>query len=115
MSKEQIEEILKIVCTRYANGICSVDGKPCEEISNCEYRRIANRLYNADYRKQSELEWIRQDKGKGRVAPEAVCSNCGRDVEYQVIDGKWAFENYCSHCGAKMKGWLTQKFNVERE
>ena len=56
MSREkQIYEILKIVCTRYANGICSVDGKPCEEISNCEHRRIANRLYNADCRKQ---EWI---------------------------------------------------------
>ena len=80
-----------------------------------DWQSLAEAVYNAGYRKQSEGEWIRQDKGKGRVAPEAVCSNCGRDVEYQVIDGKWAFENYCPHCGAKMKGWQTQKINVERE
>lgn len=67
-----------------------------------EYIREA--LLNAGYRKQIKGEWIRQEKEKGKVAPEAVCSNCGRDVEYQVIDGKWEFENYCSHCGAKMKG-----------
>lgn len=65
---------------------------------------VAETLYNAGYRKQGEGEWIRQEKKNGRVSPEAVCSNCGRDVEYQVIDGKWSFENYCSHCGAKMKG-----------
>lgn len=67
-------------------------------------KNIAEALYNAGYRKQKEGEWVRKERKKGVIAPEAVCSNCGRDVEYQVIDGKWAFENYCSHCGAKMKG-----------
>jgi DNA-directed RNA polymerase subunit RPC12/RpoP len=52
----------------------------------------------ADVVPKSEGEWVRQ---KG--SPEAICSNCGRDVVYQVIDNKWAFENYCPHCGAKMK------------
>ena len=51
------------------------------------------------YFKQSEGEWIRQ---KGR--PEAICSNCGREVVYQVVDNKWEFENFCPHCGLKMKG-----------
>lgn len=41
--------------------------------------------------------WKRQ---KGR--PEAICSECGREVVYQTIDNKWWFENYCPHCGAKM-------------
>lgn len=36
--------------------------------------------------------------------PEAVCSNCGRDVVYTVVNGKWKFENYCPNCGAKMDG-----------
>ncbi len=36
--------------------------------------------------------------------PEAVCSACGREAVYQIIDNKWAFENFCPHCGAKMEG-----------
>lgn len=44
--------------------------------------------------------WNRQP-GKD---PEAVCSACGREAVYQIIDGKWAFENFCPHCGAKMDG-----------
>lgn len=98
MSEEnQIYEILKIVCTRYANGICSVDGKPCEEISNCEHRRIANRLYNADCRKQ---EWIsvKDDTpkdGEKRVQvflrDDAFTKPIGSnkiDTD-RYIDGKW--------------------------
>lgn len=44
--------------------------------------------------------WKRQS-GKD---PEAVCSACGREAVYQIIDNKWAFENFCPHCGAKMEG-----------
>ncbi len=43
--------------------------------------------------------WKRQP-GKD---PEAACSACGREAVYQIIDGKWAFENFCPHCGAEMK------------
>lgn len=42
--------------------------------------------------------WVRQ---KGR--PEAICSECGREVVYQIIDNKWRFENFCPHCGADMR------------
>lgn len=66
---------------------------------NVDSYGIAGHLYNAGFRKQSEGEWKRQ---KGR--PEAICSECGCEVVYQVIDNKWAFENFCPHCGAKMKG-----------
>ena len=44
--------------------------------------------------------WIRQ-KGHN---PEAICSRCGRDVVYQAISGRWAFEYFCPHCGARMDG-----------
>ena len=49
--------------------------------------------------------WVRQEKMvDGKVQAEAVCSNCGTDVVYQVIDNRWQFENYCPHCGARMEG-----------
>ena len=49
--------------------------------------------------------WVRQEKMvDGKVQAEAVCSNCGTDVVYQVIDNRWQFENYCPHCGARMDG-----------
>lgn len=34
--------------------------------------------------------------------PKAFCSACGREVVYQIINGKWEFENFCPNCGAKM-------------
>lgn len=61
-------------------------------------REYAKDLYDAGCRFQTEGEWVRQ---KGR--PEAICSNCGREVEYQVIDNRWRFENFCPHCGMKAK------------
>lgn len=49
--------------------------------------------------------WVRQEKMVGgKVQAEAVCSSCGTDVVYQVIDNRWQFENYCPHCGARMDG-----------
>ncbi len=53
----------------------------------------------ADVQEVKHGKWIRQD---GR--PEAICSECGRNVVYQVINYRWQFENYCPHCGAKMDG-----------
>lgn len=64
----------------------------------------AEAMYELGYRKQSKGEWVRQNKIKGKVTPEAVCSECGREVVYQVIDNKYFFENFCPHCGAEMKG-----------
>lgn len=54
----------------------------------------------ADVQAIRHAYWQRQP-GKD---PEAVCSNCGREVVYQIIDNKWAFENFCPHCGAEMDG-----------
>ena len=105
MNKEkQIEEMAEC-CPYFWNGACTVDAiKPTDCDLMCEMFGFMTSLVNAGYRKQSEGEWVRQEKILGKVIPEAVCSICGRDVTYQVIDNKWEFENYCSHCGAKMKG-----------
>ena len=55
---------------------------------------IANEIYNAGYRRQSEGEWIKKyDK-----APRYVCSACNHlfnNKEYK----------YCPNSGAKMKGY----------
>ena len=74
------------------------------------FMRIAQHLYNAGYRKQSEGENI------GTVHPvdEFICSECGIVLEgwTRVVtdedDGElyyyeYAFK-YCPNCGAKMKG-----------
>lgn len=58
---------------------------------------ILTTFYDVNYM-PTEGEWLRQ-KGD----PEAVCSNCGREAVYQIIDDRWRFENFCPHCGARMK------------
>jgi hypothetical protein len=67
---------------------------------------IATQLHNAGYRKQSEGEWIEKNNHKtitGKTipgdmvyAPKDHCSKCG--VKSKDMG------NYCSHCGARMKG-----------
>ena len=54
----------------------------------------------------AEVQEIRHAYWKRQPSkdPEAVCSVCGRVAVYQIVDGKWAFENFCPHCGAEMKG-----------
>ena len=105
--EKQIEEMSKDI---FNSGV-AIDGIDRAfaavhgaDMNDSHFMRIAQYLYNAGYRKQSEGEWIRREKIPGKITPEAVCSKCGREVVYQVIDNKWEFENYCPHCGTKMKG-----------
>jgi hypothetical protein len=55
---------------------------------------IAEELYNAGYRKQSEGEWVYRENEFGNAY--YACSICDCQTRYK--------ENYCSSCGAKMKG-----------
>lgn len=57
-----------------------------------------DKLPAAEVQEIRHAYWKRQP-GKD---PNAFCSVCGREAVYQIIDGKWAFENFCPHCGAKM-------------
>lgn len=59
---------------------------------------LAEILTEAGYCKQVQGKWLKQE-GKS----EAICSNCGREAVYQIIDNRWRFENFCPHCGAHMK------------
>ena len=104
MSKEkQIEEmaqfmavISRLECGKKTCEECKWCG--CERIgkADCMDYLIAEHLYNAGYRKQSEGEW----KVCGAFDDFLKCSCCGYDHPWQTaIEHK-----FCPNCGAKMKG-----------
>lgn len=66
------------------------------------FDEYAKRMIEKGWRKERRGEWIRREN-KSPTEIEAYCSICGRDAVYQVIGNKWQFENFCPHCGAKMK------------
>ncbi len=51
---------------------------------------VARELYDKGYGQQKTGEWLDAEE-------YYVCSNCHHDDEYMT--------NYCSECGAKMKGY----------
>ena len=95
---KQIEEIKNDLCNIECKGMkCNV----C--YAGCEYRILAEALYNAGYRKQSESiscghendgEWIDVED---TFLYRYKCSLCG-----EIKLGKMT--NFCPNCGAKMKG-----------
>ena len=107
MSKEkQIAEIAR----DFNKGMCSdrESVESCAECvgasEHCLLYKIATRLYNAGYRKQSEGEWIYDFTLDDDDF--YVCSVCGR---VEVVNGLCSERSpaihypYCN-CGAKMKG-----------
>ena len=79
--KEQIEEMAEIICDAKQKSVYSIE--------------IAEQLYNAGYRRQSEGEWIKDEESK--FEHRYHCSVCN----FYLI-GKPT--KYCEDCGAKMKG-----------
>lgn len=104
-AKKQIEEMAKTLFLARETG----------DLKYSQLRSIAKDLYNADYRKQSEGEWIIKSeiyKLIDDVDEELFveCSICQRrfNVPYELDDEKifkYAREHYpYCNCGAKMKG-----------
>ena len=81
---KQIEEMASMLCGQIKSCTECILHKPCL-MMNC-----ATILYHAGYRKQSVGEWEQY----GLRNPQ--CSLCHK---YNIEKS-----NYCSHCGAKMKG-----------
>ena len=105
MNQNQIEEMARDICL-FAQEYetcekCDTDLDIGDEI--CTYKCMANLLIQRGYRKVEQGEWKRQKK-EIPTSPEAICSKCGREVVYQIIDNRWQFENYCPHCGREMEG-----------
>lgn len=94
MSKEeQIEGMAKVLC-----GMASSCNKCMFNSETCYEHKEAEELYTAGYRKRSEGEWI--DTGDfelDNIYSGWKCSLCG----YIFCGNK---TNFCSNCGAKMKG-----------
>ena len=98
IDKQAVEEMAKVIKS-------SLDGLGCgnfnftgDEISIM----FAKALYNANYRKQSEGEWIEMDTiddGWTRYG----CNNCDWNTESYYKE-KYDLPRYCPNCGAKMKG-----------
>ena len=82
-------------CEYYKDGSCL---KPIDIGCNIneDILNECDALYNANYRKQSEGEWILC----GTFDDFFKCSCCGYDRPWQTaIEHK-----FCPNCGAKMKG-----------
>lgn len=88
-----------MTCKDCVHGVlCTNIGKMFTEIDNVSVAKACRHFKNkADYTEVKHGEWVRQ---KGQ--PEAICSECGREVVYRIINNKWGFESYCPCCGAKM-------------
>ena len=97
MSKEkQIEEIANVI----------YDDPNCYDTywrSHCE--RLAETIYNAGYRKQSEGEWIDEPHfaQRGLKGKYYVCSKCNVCVP-TIVELPLNMWHYCPNCGAKMRG-----------
>ena len=101
---EKVKQIREMAIELCVSKICHKKMRAeCIGLGDCnKSREIADALYNAGYRKQSEGEWIvHEDDWCGTYY---TCSVCGCD--WTTIDGTPQENNmrYCPECGAKMKG-----------
>ncbi|MBO5512697.1 MAG: hypothetical protein J6B24_13275 [Clostridia bacterium] len=94
--KMAIEEIARIICGNDRN--CRDCGHN-SAVRECGCLFYAKRIYEQDYRKQSEGEWLEQVRVSKEGKPllrHYKCNLCGVYLATQA--------NYCPNCGAKMKG-----------
>ena len=108
--KEQIKEITKLLGDTW---IVDLEGNPHdldEILMQCDLEAIAEQLYNAGYRKQSEGEWVEKTRKRTfwcsyMADVQVVCQTAGHTCS---VCGKGSrhsrYTNFCPNCGAKMKG-----------
>lgn len=96
-----IEEIARIIC---GNDRDCRDCGHNSAVRECGCLFYAKRIYEQDYRKQSEGEWIKTETNY-------TCSKCNFNViswsgEYDGYEFERGISlmKFCPNCGAKMKG-----------
>lgn len=103
MSKEQIEEMAKDLCQ---NTFCSLEEwnkcklKVGEYCANC--RCMAERLYNAGYRKQSEIVRCKDCEYAYMDGDRAYCRNIQTPWYNDYFEVFTEANDFCNY--AKMKG-----------
>ena len=100
--KRAIEEMAHDLCGRCQDGICVVDGKPCNLDLDCTCQINATTLYNAGYRKQRTAEWVTTTETEDGLIVRYThrCTDC--NYFYKTVCPRG--DDYCHKCGAKMKG-----------
>ena len=94
MSKEQIEEMAKDLDS------CPYIAEPIGCNKHDGSVKIAEYLYNAGYRRQSEGEWIILPEDDSPWDSVWKCGRCGANTTTEEP----VYKNFCPNCGAKMKG-----------
>ncbi len=104
--REQIEEMAKDI---FKSGV-AIDGLDLAfaavhgaDMTDSHFMRIAQYLYNAGYRKQSEGSSARGEWVYSEIYCTYICSEC---EECASVDDfrEPRLTNFCPNCGAKMKG-----------
>ena len=90
--RNQIEEMAKIIYKT------KTDVATWERLKNEE--DIAEALYSAGYRKQSEGEWVKHELWEH----DYICSVCGEYAPEDDYHDCCIRTDYCPNCGARMKG-----------
>ena len=103
--QKQVEEMAEIIRNHCAN--CQWEN---DETHECGTKCKMEAIYNADYRKVKQGEWVDVKKshstslgGKG-TSPYRMCTACKWEYPIVTVGQHLKKYNYCPNCGAKMKG-----------
>lgn len=103
IDKQAVDDIAKLICTYPQCIHYNIIGE-CAN-AECQTVDIAQNLYKAGYRKQSEGEWVDEPHfaQRGLKGKYYVCSKCNVCVP-TIEELPLHMWHYCPNCGAHMKG-----------
>ena len=79
------------------------NGDPSQYETHCAVCLVLSALRNyVEAFESADVEEVRHGKWEKQQNSKEKCSECGCGVVFQIVYGRWEYENYCPHCGAKM-------------